>query len=82
LAIVNTALQHALRLHEGGDLDAAEAAYQQYLIRSPEDPGALRMLASLRLEQDDYIDCEALLRRAIAAAPADGEAHTTLADAL
>ena len=40
------------------------------------------MLASLRLEQDDYIDCEALLRRAIAAAPADGEAHTTLADAL
>ena len=82
MTVVNTELQQALRLHEEGDLDAAETAYQEYLLRSPEDPGALRLLATLRLAQDDYIDCEALLRRAIAGAPGDGEAHTTLADAL
>jgi predicted TPR repeat methyltransferase len=79
---VDSTLQHALRLHEDGDLPAAEAAYLSYLSLHPEDPGALRLLGTLRIQQDDYTDGEAQLRRAIVAAPDDGESHTALADAL
>ena len=75
-------LQHALRLHEDGDLDAAAALYVGFLDENPAHVGALRLLGMLRVQQESFLVGEGLLRQAVALAPVEGECWTALGDAL
>ncbi|MEU9886544.1 tetratricopeptide repeat protein [Sphaerisporangium sp. NPDC051011] len=65
---------------EQGDLDAAAAAYERLLARSPADPDAKIGLAGVGLvRRTQGLDPAAVLTRA-AGNPADVEAHTQAAD--
>ncbi|MCW2882996.1 MAG: co-chaperone YbbN [Sphaerisporangium sp.] len=63
-----------------GDLDAAAAAYERLLARSPADPDAKIGLAGVGLvRRTQDLDADAVLRRA-AGSPGDVEAQTQAAD--
>ncbi|RCG30870.1 co-chaperone YbbN [Sphaerisporangium album] len=65
---------------EQGDLDAAAAAYERLLARSPADPDAKIGLAGVGLvRRTQHLDPAAVMSRA-AANPADVEAQTQAAD--
>ncbi|MCE9620026.1 MAG: tetratricopeptide repeat protein [Planctomycetes bacterium] len=66
---VDQALLQAKQLHKRGDLDSAEAAYQQALAAQPEHADALFFLGLLRHDRGDNTGALELMQRAIALRP-------------
>lgn len=62
-------LAEAVRLHQAGDLAAAEPIYRELLAAGGETPATLANLAALLRSRAAFDEAEALLRRAIAAGP-------------
>ena len=75
-------LPEAIALHRAGRTGEAARAYGEILRTAPAHPEALIHYGVLRLQQGDPGGAEALLRRALVAAPESVEAHANLAAAL
>jgi tetratricopeptide (TPR) repeat protein len=71
-------LDEALELHKSRNHEAAEQAYREYLLASPEDAAALHLLGVLRHQRGDSIEAEALIRSAIAKMPEDAQYYLSL----
>src|ERR1700723_1963753 len=63
-------------------LDAAEALLRQHLTRDPKDPAALRMLAEIAAEREDYVEAERLFALCLEIAPGYSRARFDLARTL
>ena len=63
-------------------LPAAEALLRARLARSPRDVGALRLLAEVAAEREDYVEAERLLGECLRLAPGYSEARLDLARVL
>ena len=63
-------------------LPAAEARLRERLARSPRDVGALRLLAEVATEREDYVEAERLLGECLTLAPGYSEARLDLARVL
>lgn len=72
-------LAHADRLRKDGDSVAAERACEEILNREPDHPGALRLLAMIATDNEQFIIAEAYLRRIVARLPANVRAMLDLA---
>jgi len=75
-------LAEASRLHQAGQLDAAEQAYAVLLAATPDDPIALINGGSLALARNDVPTAIERLRRAVQRVPANAVALGNLALAL
>ncbi|WJF90396.1 tetratricopeptide repeat protein [Paraburkholderia bonniea] len=62
-------LEQALAQHQAGQLDVAQALYQQLLQANPANPDALHFLGLLSCQKGDANSGIALMRRSIAAYP-------------
>ncbi len=71
-------LQEILKVHQAGDLDAAESQYREWLAFNPDDPEALHLLAALRRQRNDLGEALELAQRAVALAPGRANLHNTL----
>ena len=65
----STEIARAASLIKIGKLDAAESLLWDVLKQHPDNPPALNMLASIRLQQKRYAESETLLNRATKLAP-------------
>ncbi len=63
-------------------LDAAEALLRRQLIRDSQDPAALRMLAEIAAEREDYVEAERLYALCLKIAPGYSRARFDLARTL
>src|SRR3984957_133686 len=63
-------------------LDAAEALLRQHLTRDPKDPAALRMLAEIAAEREDYVEAERLFALCLEIAPGYARARFDFARTL
>ena len=63
-------------------LPAAEALLRARLARSPRDVGALRLLAEVAAEREDYVEAERLLGECLRLAPGYSDARLDLARVL
>ncbi len=60
----------ALRLHQEGQLEEADAAYQEVLAAQPNHPGGLHLLGVIRQQQGRHREAVELIGRAIEVNPA------------
>jgi len=63
-------------------VDAAERLLRQALERSPQDVAALRLLAAVATEREDFAEAERLLEECLRLAPGYGRARADLAQVL
>ena len=63
-------------------LDAAEAMLRQHLTQDPKDPAALRMLAEIAGEREDYVEAERLFALCLEIAPGYSRARFDFARTL
>lgn len=75
---LNAALDEAVGLHEAGQIDAATARYDAILVSAPDNPDALYLRGTLAAQQEDHDTAEALLSRALEAAPRVPAVHNNL----
>jgi protein O-GlcNAc transferase len=75
-------LQQATRLHQQGQLPAAEQLYRQILAQAPNNPDGLRLLGLLLLQTGRLGDAVSLLERSIKIAPNVASTHNTFGEAL
>ena len=75
-------LNNAVRLHEQGRLDEAEAMYRQLLEISPEHTDVLHLLGMLALQRKSFDSAIDLLYKAVRLAPEAVAYEFTLAQAL
>ena len=75
------ALRRALLLQKSGEWEAAEAAYREILMRSPQHPMALHLLGVVLLQTDRAQEGAAHLRQSVALQPLDPLAWNNLATA-
>lgn len=73
-----TTLRDALRLHQRGDVDAAELAYREVLAPDPANVDALHLLGMLILERGHFQAAESLLRSAVSGSPSSGTLRNSL----
>lgn len=64
---------------QAGDLDAADALYQQLLAAAPNDPDLLDFHGQILIRQQHYADALAAFQKAAAARPADVDAWSGIA---
>ena len=72
------ALQQAVQLHQGGDLDTAEPIYVAILNAAPEHPDALALFGVLQHQKGDSEQGISCLKRACDLAPSNAEIHANL----
>jgi protein O-GlcNAc transferase len=75
-------LQAALQFHRAGDLQRAEALYQQILQAAPEQPDALHLLGVVALQQGRSEAAVGFIGRSLRQRPDHAEAHSNLGNAL
>lgn len=75
----NDLLRRAVKLHQDGQLDAAQELYQQVLALEPRDPNALNLLGMVHHQRGQQDPAEDLIRQAIAVAPNVPGFHVNLA---
>lgn len=75
-------LNHALQLHEKGQLDEAENLYRQILSSEPKQHDALHLLGVLRLQQGDAPQAVELIEKAIGLFPSNPLFYSNCANAL
>ncbi|MBR1777085.1 MAG: tetratricopeptide repeat protein [Alphaproteobacteria bacterium] len=78
----NLVLNNAVRLHEQGRLDEAEAMYRQLLEIAPEQTDVLHLLGMLALQKKSFDSAVELLYKAVRLAPDVVAYEFTLAQAL
>lgn len=76
------AIATALRHHQSGALEDAEAGYLDVLRADPDDVDALHLLSTLRLQQGNPEGALALAERVIALMPDAADAHSNKGSAL
>lgn len=76
------ALPQAAALHQAGQLQAAQALYQQVLQQQPDHPQALHLLGLAFLQQGDAGHAANLMQRALQVCPGHAQAWTHLGVAL
>lgn len=81
-ATLEQALQKAVHLLRGEQIEAAEAALQALLARWPEQPDALHFLGVLRFTQNRHDEGIALVQRSLALVPGNGGAWNNLGNIL
>ena len=74
--------QNAVRLHEQGKLDEAEAVYRQLLEISPENTDLLHLLGMIALQRRSFDSAIDLLYKAVRLCPESEAYEFTLAQAL
>ena len=79
LASPDARLQAAAAALTTSRLDTAESLLIQHLQRQPQDGAALRMLAGIAVEREDYVEAERLLGECLTLAPGDSRARFDLA---
>ena len=75
-------LDDAMRLHRGGELDAAQAEYERVLASRPNDSDALHLLGMVKQSKGDAAGAEELVRKAISIDPRVATYHSTLGSVL
>jgi tetratricopeptide (TPR) repeat protein len=75
-------LQQAVRYHEAGQIDAAEALYLRVLAQRRADFGALHMLGVCRHQRGDYEGALKHLRAAVKMKPNGAQGHVNLGNTL
>jgi len=75
-------LQEAIRLHESGDLAAAEARYRAILRANPRDPDATHLLGLISHQRGDHAAAVAQIGAAIALRADKAIYHCNLGNAL
>jgi tetratricopeptide (TPR) repeat protein len=75
-------LQHALALHQQGDLARAEALYREILTGSPDQPDALQLLGVATMQRGEPATALELLQRAVRHDAARPVAHMEIGRAL
>lgn len=75
-------LQHALRLHQQGMLDAAYNAYQDLLKKSPRDINVLNFLGILCFQRKNVQEGVKYLRKCLQLKPDFAQAHNNLGNGL
>jgi len=58
-------LDNAIKLHEAGKIDEAEAAYRQILQAQPSNPDALQLLGLIACQRKNYAEAAKLILQAI-----------------
>ncbi|MDP1535190.1 MAG: tetratricopeptide repeat protein [Rubrivivax sp.] len=72
------ALKAAMQAHGQGQLDAAQALYQQVLQLQPAQADALHLLGVLQAQRGDHARAAELIHQAIAANPGEAMFHNNL----
>ena len=62
-------LREAVRLHQAGQFERAQALYARILTVAPDQPDALHLSGLLRYQAGDLAEAEALIRRALSLNP-------------
>jgi tetratricopeptide (TPR) repeat protein len=81
-ALVDQALEQAVRHHRAGDLSRAEAIYRQVLAVEPGNPDATHLLGMIAHASGRLAEAVDLMQRAIGRAPRVPHYHANLANAL
>ena len=68
-------LQHAVALHQAGDITSAAGLYSRILKDRPRDFNALRLLGVVRLQEGNLDEAEALISKAIKYNSSSADAH-------
>lgn len=71
-------IQHAVALHQAGELVQAEQQYQHILKQYPNDSGILHLLGVLAAQKQDYAKAVDLIQQAIAINPQDANFYLNL----
>ena len=69
----------AIKLHQQGQIEEAEAAYRQILAAEPDHAGALHLLGVIRQQQGRHEEALELIGRAISVNPLRPSTTTTTA---
>lgn len=75
----NAKLEEAFKLHQSGQLDAAEAIYNAVLVQHPNRASVLHDLGVVHAQRGEFERAEELVRRAVEIAPEKGTYRLTLA---
>jgi tetratricopeptide (TPR) repeat protein len=75
-------MEHALRLHERGDADAALKIYREVLAQYPDSPLAQHFIGVIHYQRGDWAAALPLLERSLALRPKEPEFHNNLGLAL
>ncbi len=78
MASVDTLFSHALRLHQAGDLEAAQAHYAQLLAVQPQHLDGLYLSGVLAGQQKRFAEAQAQLQAACSINPGIAAVHTAL----
>lgn len=79
---VNEAMGFALRHHQAGNLDVAEAIYRQVLQHEPDNAEALHLLGVAALQRKRHEEAVRLIGRAVQLKPRFADALSNLGNAL
>lgn len=71
-------LREAVRLHQAGQAQRAQALYARILKRVPDQPDALHLSGLLRYQAGDWAEAETLIRRALGLNPRAASYHNSL----
>jgi tetratricopeptide (TPR) repeat protein len=77
-ARIDPRLERVDSLRKAGDTAAATQACQEILNREPDNPGALRQLAMIATDQEQYVIAEGYLRRIVTRLPGNAQAMLDL----
>lgn len=78
---IEQAMGFALRHHQSGNLDVAEAVYRQVLGFQPDHPESLHLLGVIALQRGRHQEAVTLIGRAVKAKPRFADAHSNLGNA-
>lgn len=81
-ALVDQALEQAVRHHRSGDLPRAEAIYRQVLAVDPANPDATQLLGMIAHASGRHAEAIDLIQRAIGRTPSVPHYHANLGNAL
>ena len=71
-------LREAVRLHQAGQFDRAQALYTRILALAPDQPDALHLSGLLRYQAGDLANAATLIRRALGLNPRAASYHNSL----
>ena len=77
-----TELLEALRLHQAGHLNEAEATYRRILDLQPNHPDVLHLLGVLAHQRGDHAAAAALIRKALDVDSGNADYHSNLGEAM